>query len=139
MKLQKLPITSLQLLKVNRTPASEKEWANNLKSLGIKNSCHIRIATERALIGGLFENGFNPELVILSDDAGQFNILLHALCWVHAERTIHKIIPFYEKQRSTLKSIRDNIWKLYDELKLYKEKPTKKSKIYLEKRFDDIF
>lgn len=139
MKLQKLPITCLQLLKENRTPASEKEWADNLKSLGITNSRHIRIATEGALIGGLFENGFNPELVILSDDAGQFNILLHALCWVHAERTIHKIIPFNEKARSTLKSIRDNIWKLYDELKLYKEKPTKKSKIDLEKRFDDIF
>lgn len=139
MKLQKLPITALQLLKQDKPSTSEKEWANNLKSLGITNSRHIRITTEGALIGGLFENGFNPELVILSDDAGQFNVLLHALCWVHAERTIHKIVPFIEKERTAVKSIRDKIWKLYDDLKLYKENPTKESKIGLEKRFDDIF
>jgi len=27
----------------------------------------------------------------MSDDAGQFNILLHALCWIHAKRTINKL------------------------------------------------
>ncbi len=139
MKLQKLPITALQLLKQCEPPASEKQWAANLNSLGIANSRHIRIATEGALIGGMLENGFNPDLVILSDDAGQFNILLHALCWVHAERTIHKIVPFTDKERSAVKSIRDKIWKLYDDLKLYKENPTSESKIDLENRFDNIF
>jgi hypothetical protein len=28
---------------------------------------------------------------VLSDDAGQFNIGHHALCWVHAERLVHKL------------------------------------------------
>jgi hypothetical protein len=28
--------------------------------------------------------------VVLSDDAGQFNVGQHALCWVHAERLVHK-------------------------------------------------
>jgi hypothetical protein len=27
-------------------------------------------------------------LAIVSDDAGQFNVLLHALCWIHAERVL---------------------------------------------------
>lgn len=57
---------------------SEDEWRNNLEILGIINGIHIRIATEGALIGGILKNGFNPDLAIMSDDAGQFNILLHA-------------------------------------------------------------
>jgi hypothetical protein len=28
---------------------------------------------------------------VLSDDAGQFNLGQHALCWVHAERLVHKL------------------------------------------------
>ena len=74
-------------------------------------------------------------------DAGQFNILflLHALCWVHAERTIHKIIPYTDEQRSALESTLDKIWKLYADLKAYKKNPTALSKIELEHRFDEIF
>jgi hypothetical protein len=44
---------------------------------------HVRIATEGALIGSLTEHGFPQDLVIISDDAGQFDVLLHALCWIH--------------------------------------------------------
>jgi len=32
--------------------------------------------------------------VILSDAAGQFNVGHHALCWVHAERLVHKLDAF---------------------------------------------
>ena len=42
------------------------------------------------------EKGFSPEMVIVSDGAGQFAILLHALCWIHAERLVHKLIPLNE-------------------------------------------
>jgi hypothetical protein len=27
------------------------------------------------------------------DDAGQFNVFDHALCWIHAERVINRLIP----------------------------------------------
>jgi hypothetical protein len=50
---------------------------------------HRKIATEGALLGGLIDAGFSLDLVIVSDGAGQFTILLHALCWVHAERLVH--------------------------------------------------
>jgi hypothetical protein len=30
--------------------------------------------------------GFLRDAVVLSDDAGQFDVGQHALCWVHAER-----------------------------------------------------
>jgi hypothetical protein len=32
--------------------------------------------------------------VLLSDDAGQFAVGKHALCWVHAERLVHKLDTF---------------------------------------------
>ncbi|WP_434623722.1 hypothetical protein [Azospirillum sp. B2RO_4] len=36
--------------------------------------------------------------VILSDDAGQFDVGLHALCRVHAERLVHKLDTFTPAQ-----------------------------------------
>lgn len=147
MKSQKLPIAPLQLLTRSEkklfisteVQESKEKWKNHLETLGITNSRHVRIATEGALIGGLLENGFNPDLAIMSDDAGQFNILLHMLCWVHAERTIHKIVPFTDDQRTAVESIRERIWTLYYDLKRYKENPIIESKIELEKRFDELF
>jgi hypothetical protein len=53
----------------------------------------------RTLLGGLNHKGFSLDLVIVSDGAGQFAILLHALCWVHAERLVHQLIPLNDRQR----------------------------------------
>jgi len=141
MESQKLPEKPLQLLiqYSQKIFTSQQEWNSNLKMLGITDARHRRIATEGALIGGLIENGFNPDLAIVSDDAGQYKILLHALCWVHAERTIHKIVPYTDEQRQALQASRDKIWKLYDDLKAYKENPTEENKTELENRFDGIF
>mgnify|MGYP000402733892 CR=1 FL=1 len=115
------------------------QWEGHLKQLGIERAQHIRIATEGALIGSLVEHGLNPDLVIISDDAGQFNILLHGLCWVHAERTIHKLIPCSDAQRDILAQCRSQIWDFYAELKTYRESPGEKKKIELNHRFDEIF
>ena len=60
-----------------------------MESLGIKKPWHIKMVTEGALIGSLIEHGFNTEMVIISDDTGQFNVMIHALCWGHAERLIN--------------------------------------------------
>ena len=141
MESQKLPEIQLQLLIQcsQKIFTSSQEWNSNLKMLGITDARHIQIATEGALIGGLIENGLNSDLAIVSDDAGQYKILLHGLCWVHAERTIHKIVPYTDKQRQALQASRDKIWKLYDDLKAYKENPTEENKAELENRFEDIF
>jgi hypothetical protein len=69
------------------------------------------------------QKGLDPDLVILSDDAGQFNVLLHALCWGHAERTIHKIIPFNDAQKAAVESIREQIGDLYKALNVCKQQP----------------
>ncbi|MCP3940569.1 MAG: hypothetical protein GY710_03695 [Desulfobacteraceae bacterium] len=75
----------------------EKQWEKLLKSLKIKSKNHIRIATEGVLVGSIINHGYNKNMAIISDDAGQFNVFLHGLCWVHAERTVHKLIGFTKK------------------------------------------
>jgi hypothetical protein len=66
--------------------ADEAGWRDHLRRLGITDldPDPVRIATEGALWGAI--NGLLPDTVILSDDAGQFALEDHALCWVHAER-----------------------------------------------------
>ena len=49
-----------------------------------------------ALLGAVIASGVSPDLGIISDGAGQFRLLVHGLCWVHAERLINKLIPFTE-------------------------------------------
>ena len=119
----------------------DEEWKVALDVWEITNQRHIRIATEGALLGSVLEHGFNPELVIISDDAGQFNLLLllHALCWIHAERTIRKLVGFNDEQRTALENARTQIWDFYEVLKGYKNAPSEAKKAEIEERFDEIF
>ena len=141
MKAQSFPQGLLTVLRTETVKhfESQSEWKDHLVSMGILNERHVRIATEGALLGSILHHGFSRELVILSDDAGQFNILVHALCWIHAERTIHKLVACNQKESKAIESIRDQIWQLYRGLKGYKEKPDNKTKAQLEQRFDKIF
>lgn len=118
---------------------TDEGWEKCLKGLGITGERHIRIATEGALYANVIENGFNTNMVILSDDAGQFNIFLHALCWIHAERTINKLVGFNDDQRLVLEEKRSQIWNFYAELKEYKALPNEQKKVKLQSRFDEIF
>ncbi len=114
----------------------EQEWSSALNALKIVRKRHIRIATEGALIGSVLEHGFNPKMVIISDDAGQFNIFLHALCWIHAERTINKLVGFNEQQRQALVDIQNRLWNFYSDFKSYKENSCSTFKKELEEQFD---
>lgn len=141
MRTNKLPKVQLEGLGAHKQQsfANEVEWNAVLEMLNITQERHVRIATEGALLGSVLEHGFNPEIVIVSDDAGQFNILLHALCWIHAERTINKLVGFKDEQRTALEDMRTKIWNYYDNLKAYKEAPSVEKKAALETRFDEIF
>lgn len=119
--------------------ADDGQWNDFLSTRGIVTPRHVKIATEGALLGSIVEHGISDNLVIVSDDAGQFNILLHALCWIHANRTIDKVTPFTDEARKDLEEIKDRIWDLYQGLKAYREKPTATAKKSLEAQFDDIF
>jgi hypothetical protein len=115
------------------------QWNAHLQNLEVDNHRHIKIATEGALIGSLLHHGLPKSLVIVSDDAGQFNIFNHALCWVHAERTLNKLIAPNEKKRNILEEVRKQVWDFYKDLKGYKISPDETKKIDLENRFNAIF
>jgi hypothetical protein len=99
----------------------------------------VQIATEGALIGSIIEHGISEHLVIVSDDAGQFNVLLHALCWIHANRAIDKMIPFTDQAQKDLEAVKDQVWQLYASLKAYKQNPRLSDKNRLNQMFDEIF
>ena len=99
----------------------------------------IRVATEGALWGSVQSHKFLCDAVVLSDDAGQFNIGRHALCWVHAERLVHKLDTFNDRQRTAQKLVRGLIWDFYASLKVYRLKPSQHRALALRARFDRIF
>lgn len=140
MRQQRLPTAQLALFANDQVLADKDLWGSHLQQLGLNERCR-RIATEGALVANLIKHGKFSELVIMSDDAGQFNItgFLNALCWVHAERNIHKIIPFTEDNRIAQELLRDQIWRLYQDLKSYKAAPSNDVKNALARRFDEIF
>ena len=99
----------------------------------------ICIATEGALWGSVKAHGFLSKTAIISDDAGQFDVGLHGLCWVHAERLVHKLDTFSDRQRAAQQRIRGLIWWFYRDLLAYQAEPTPRRRAALRARFDRIF
>jgi hypothetical protein len=118
--------------------ADASAWQAQLKTLGITAKWQVRAATEGALLGQLIEQGVSPNLVVLSDGAGQFDVLVHASCWVHVERPLARQVPYNEAHRVAIESVRQQIWELYKDLKTYRERPDPASKASLETRFDAL-
>lgn len=116
--------------------AAETAWQAWLEQQGITAERHVRIATEGALLGQLIEQGVSPTLVILSDGAPQFDMLVHASCWVHAERPLQRVVPYNEAHRVALEGVRQQLWDLYQDLKAYRQQPNPAQKPALEARFD---
>ena len=102
----------------------------------------MRIASEGALIGSLLARGFPTEMGIVSDDAGQFNVFCHALCWIHAERNVNKLVPLNDTQSKQIAWVRHQIWDLYADLKAYKTDTELQTPIFREEireRFREVF
>jgi hypothetical protein len=121
----------------------EAAWMDHLQRLGIPDlkvsPDPVRIATEGALWGATKAHGLLPETVIVSDDAGQFRVGCHALCWVHAERLVHKLDTFTDHQRRMQQYQRALIWWFYRDLKAYRREPTRRRRAELRARFDRLF
>ena len=123
--------------------ADEKAWMHHLEQLGLTGlqvtPDPVRVATEGALWGAVSAHRFLCEAVVVSDDAGQFNVGHHALCWVHAERLVHKLETFTNQQRRAQQHVRGLIWWFYADLKAYRLDPTPRRRSELRARFDRIF
>ena len=145
MRNQGLPAATIDCLKAEPETrfSDQAAWQAHLDRLGIHASKvtpdPVRVATEAALWGSVQAHEFLCDAVILSDVAGQFNIGRHALCWVHAERLVHKLDTFNDQHRAAQMRVRGLIWDFYADLKAYQLKPGKTRARALRARFDRIF
>ena len=123
--------------------ACEADWWAHVRALGLAElrvtPDPVRVASEGALWGALCAEDRLAGAVILSDDAGQFRVGDHALCWVHAERLVYKLIPANDRQRSAVEVTRRMIWWFYRQLKAFKLAPGPERAAELRARFDRIF
>jgi len=123
--------------------SSSEPWERHLQALGLTDlkvaPDPVLIASEGALWGAIRHQGLLADTVIVSDDAGQFRVGVHALCWVHAERLVHKLLPANDKQRNAIEVAKRMIWWFYRSLKEYKLAPSPQQAQVLSARFDRIF
>ena len=111
------------------------DWEKWLDQQGINAKRHRKIITEGALMGGLLAKGIPTTLSIISDDAGQFNVFDHALCWIHAERIINRLIPLNADHVKAVDDTRERLWQIYRDLKAYKLNPTASQAEDIKSRF----
>ena len=118
-------------------------WQAHLKALGIAalevTPDPVKIATQGAMWGSINQHGLLGDTVVVSDDAGQFRVGTHALCWVHAERLVHKLLPVTEAQRRAVDLVRQLIWWFYRDLKAWQRQPDRRRAAALRTRFERIF
>jgi len=131
----------IQALKVRKdfeitTKDPEKAFSDELGHL---NAVEMRLMTEAGLFASLIEHGVPRDLNIHSDDAGQFDVFKHSLCWIHEERHYRKLIPTHPEMAIEIEKVRDDIWQLYKCLKAYKEAPSEPERIRLGQSFDTLF
>ncbi|MBN2131367.1 MAG: transposase, partial [Sedimentisphaerales bacterium] len=124
-----------------RIIADEKAWQRQLAAWKIRGDEPRRIVTEAALVGTLMHHELYVDQPLMSDDAGQFKILgfLHGLCWLHAERSIRKLVPVSPREQEAIDGVRDAVWKYYQRLVTYRQSPTPRRKAALERDFDRLF
>ena len=126
-----------------RTFADAAAWRAHLEALGIDQLAvapdPVLIATEGALWGAIHHHGLLDGTVVVSDDAGQFRVGSHALCWVHAERLVHKLVPATAEQRRAVAVTRELVWWLYADLKAWRRDPCPRRAAALRARFDRVF
>jgi hypothetical protein len=129
----------LMMAQEGKAFTDEDAWTDHLIAVGITAPKAVRLASEAAVAGSLDHHGLLKDAVIVSDGAGQFNVFLHALCWIHAERLINRLLTVTDGQRAAVALVRLLIWWLYHDLKVYRTSPSAQAKASLKARFDRVF
>lgn len=122
----------------SRSFDDDAAWRVHLDSFGLGAGQRRRV-TEAAMVGAIVARGLLTDTVIVSDDAGQFDVFQHALCWIHAERHLRRIVCVTDEQHRLVDVQRQLVWWFYADLKLYKDDPTAIRRTALRARFDRIF
>lgn len=126
-------------LHLGRVFTSCAEWESFLNERNITQEAEVRFLTEAALYASVIQNGIPKNLGVHSDDAGQFDVFVHSLCWIHEERHYRKLIMTTDESRADLARVEDQMWVFYRALRQYKESPNKEAEARIREQFDDIF
>jgi len=118
---------------------NQTEWEAFLLEINIRSDADVKLATEAALFASLIANGVPKDLGVHGDDAGQFNVFVRSLCWIHEERHYRKLIPSDGSIRQAIEQVRAEIWDLYKGLQEYQLSPSDNLKAKLDAAFDDLF
>src|SRR3990172_1544908 len=127
------------LLQARGRSMNEAEWDKFLLEINVKAEGDIKLVTEAALFASLIDSGIPRDLGVHGDDAGQFNVFVRSLCWVHEERHYRKLIPPDETTRQAIEQVRGEILDLYRGLQKYKLAPSENLKSLLQQSFDHLF
>lgn len=121
----------------NKILSSAQEWEAFLKQYGMT-IAQQKTLTEGALLGSLFHHGIPKDIALVSDDAGQFNLFIHALCWAHAIRNIKKVIVADDSTDNEVENVLTSMREYYKKLKSYSDAPSQETKASLWLEFDAI-
>ena len=137
------PVIDRLISHPQRSFPDKQAWTAHLEALGITGlevtPDPVKIASQGAMWGAIRRHGLLDGTVVVSDDAGQFRVGTHALCWVHAERLVHKLLPVTEAQRRAVDLVRQLIWWFYRDLKAWQCQPDRRRAAALRMRFERIF
>jgi len=124
--MQQLPQSHLSKLRFSSASVAQGEagWQAYLQGLDITSLQAVKLLSEAALLGSAIEQGLSPDLIVLSDGAKQFAILVHALCWVHMERGIRRLPGNTEKHRQEIEAVQAELWDYYRQLRDYQNQPS---------------
>src|SRR5215212_1744840 len=121
-------------------PTQMAWWQHLLRcSIDIFDRPLLQLLSEAATWGALRHHGLMETTVVVSDDAGQFRVARHALCWIHAERHLQKLMPTSPREAKAVELAREAIWCFYRSLKLWKQSPSPGAETGLRQQFDRIF
>jgi hypothetical protein len=115
-----------------------KAWAAYLRQNLVESPRAVALATEGALLGGLAAHGFNLDIGLVSDAAGQFDRFVHGLCWVHAERPLSRLVPLNASDRRAIAWVRQQLWFVYRDLKAYRRHPDPEAKARITAGFEAL-
>jgi hypothetical protein len=121
----------------NKIIGTFDEWKLFLEQYGMTDA-QKKTLTEGAMIGSLFHHGISKDIVLVSDDAEQFNLFIHALCWAHAIRNIKKVIVVNDETCNEVENVLTSIREYYKKLKEYPSAPSQEAKTTLWLEFDTI-
>jgi len=124
---------------------SETELDKLLQNLPTKikniNTIHRRIKEAAGITWYHNQKKWPVVQILVTDDAPQFDHLAfhHALCWIHAGRSLKKLNPLTPAYQQMVTQKLDQFWQFYHQLSEYKECPHLVSSRALEEKFDEIF